>query len=405
MLHVLRNPSYAKLFSAQVIALIGTGLLTVALGLLAFRIAGSNAGVVLGTALMIKMIAYVTVSPVMAALTANLPRKPILIIADVVRAAIALSLPWVSEAWQIYVLIFVLQAASATFTPTFQAVIPEILPDERDYTAALSLSRLAYDLESVLSPMLAAALLTFLSYSNLFLGTVIGFVGSALLVGATALPPHRPDAPAPFLQRLTRGVRIFGREPQLRALLALNVVVAACAAFVIVNTVVLVQGYLAMTEADVALLLAAYGAGSMIVALVLPRVLDSVPDRPVMLAGGLALPAALAAIAAVLAALGTDVSWPVLLALWTVSGAANALVLTPSARLLRRASTEESRPAVFAAQFSLSHACFLLTYPIAGTLGARLGLATTAGILAAIGAIAFLAATALWKEPRAVRSA
>ncbi|WP_245792381.1 MFS transporter [Bowdeniella nasicola] len=139
--------------------------------------------------------------------------------------------------------------------------------------------------------------------------------------------------------------------------------------------------------------------------LVLPRVLDSVPDRPVMLAGDLALPAALAAIAAVLAAFGTDVSWPLLLALWTVPGAANALVLTPSARLLRRASTEETRPAVFAAQFSLSHACFLLTYPIAGTLGARLGLATTAGILAAIGAIAFLAATALWKEPRAVQNA
>jgi len=45
MLQVLRNPTYARLFSAQVIALIGTGLLTVALGLLAFDIAGSDAGV------------------------------------------------------------------------------------------------------------------------------------------------------------------------------------------------------------------------------------------------------------------------------------------------------------------------------------------------------------------------
>lgn len=110
MIEVLRNPSYAKLFSAQVIALVGTGLLTVALGLLAFDIAGGNAGVVLGTALTIKMIAYVAVSPVMSALTARLRRKPVLVSADLLRMVVALALPMVDQAWQIYVLIFILQS-------------------------------------------------------------------------------------------------------------------------------------------------------------------------------------------------------------------------------------------------------------------------------------------------------
>lgn len=79
---------------------------------------------------------------------------------DLVRAAIALLLPFVTQVWQVYVLIFLLQAASAAFTPTFQATIPDVLPAEKDYTHALSLSRLAYDLESLLSPTLAAMLLT-----------------------------------------------------------------------------------------------------------------------------------------------------------------------------------------------------------------------------------------------------
>ena len=70
------------------------------------------------------------------------------------------ALPFVDQVWQVYVLIFLLQSASAAFTPTFQATIPDVLPDEEDYTRALSLSRLAYDLESLLSPTLAAALLT-----------------------------------------------------------------------------------------------------------------------------------------------------------------------------------------------------------------------------------------------------
>ncbi len=219
MLRVLKNPTYAKLFGAQIIALIGTGLLTVALGLLAFDIAGGDAGVVMGVAMSIKMIAYVAVSPVMIALVARLPKRPVLIAADLVRAGTAVALPFVTEVWQIYVLIFILQSASATFTPTFQAVIPSILPDEGEYTRALSLSRLAYDLESVVSPMLAAALLTVISYNNLFVGTVVGFVVSAILVTAARLPaidaPRRGAVPRPTHRRhptVLAGARTAGPD-------------------------------------------------------------------------------------------------------------------------------------------------------------------------------------------------
>lgn len=59
MLSVLKNRTYRHLFTAQVIALVGTGLMTVALGLLAYELAGADAGAVLGTALAIKMLAYV----------------------------------------------------------------------------------------------------------------------------------------------------------------------------------------------------------------------------------------------------------------------------------------------------------------------------------------------------------
>ena len=73
MLAVLRNRTYRHLFLAQVIALLGTGLATVALGLQAFELADGNAGAVLGTALAIKMIAYVVVAPIATAFTEQLP--------------------------------------------------------------------------------------------------------------------------------------------------------------------------------------------------------------------------------------------------------------------------------------------------------------------------------------------
>src|SRR5829696_9517832 len=182
MLAVLADRTYRHMFTAQVIALTGTGLLTVALGLLAFQLAGENAGAVLGTALAIKMIAYVAVAPVVGGFADRLPRRAFLVAMDLVRAGIALLLPFVTQIWQVYVLIFLLQSASAAFTPTFQATIPDVLPDERDYTRALSLSRLAYDLENLLSPMIAAALLTVITFNYLFMGTVIGFLASAALV-------------------------------------------------------------------------------------------------------------------------------------------------------------------------------------------------------------------------------
>ncbi|GEP28697.1 MFS transporter [Cryobacterium levicorallinum] len=399
MLEVLRNRTYRRLFSAQIVALIGTGLLTVALGLLAFDLAGGDAGIVLGIALTIKMLAYVGIAPVISALTAHLPRKMLLVSADVLRAIVALSLPFVTEAWQIYVLIFVLQAASATFTPAFQALIPAVLPDESEYTRALSLSRLAYDLESLLSPILAAALLTVISYHSLFVGTVVGFVGSALLVLTTTLPTHRVATPTPFLDRLTRGVRVFWRTPELRALLAMNMVVATSTGMVIVNTVVLVQSHFGRAQSDFALALACYGFGSMLVALALPRVLERFDDRNVMLLGCAVLPVGLLSLAGIVVAPATPLTWSGLLVIWFVLGAATSSILTPSARLLRRSSDETNRPAVFAAQFSLSHACFIVTYPLAGILGAVLGLAPTAGVLAGIGILAGIIALRTWSAP------
>lgn len=391
MLQVLANRTYRHLFLAQVIALVGTGLATVALGLLAYDLAGANAGAVLGTALAIKMIAYVGVAPVAAAFAERLPRRTMLVFLDLIRAAVAILLPFVSEIWQVYVLIFVLQSASAAFTPTFQATIPDVLPDEKEYTRALSLSRLAYDLESVVSPMLAAALLTVISFHSLFAGTVVGFLVSAALVVSVALPSPKATERRGIYDRTTRGMRIYLATPRLRGLLALNLAVAAASAMVIVNTVVLVQAGFGLSQRSTALALAAFGGGSMIAALLLPRLLDEMPDRKAMLAGASVLVLGLF--------IGVTVqSYVFLLPLWFMLGLGYSLTQTPSGRLLRRSSQPEDRPALFAAQFALSHACWLITYPVAGWLGAKAGLPVTFVALGLIAAVAVFCAMRLWPE-------
>ena len=211
-LRVLRDRVYARLFAAQVVALVGTGLATVALGLIAYDLAGRDAGLVLGGVFALKMLAYIVLAPVAAAALARVPRRTVLIGADLARLVIALTLPFVGEIWQVFVLVFLLQAASAAFTPTFQSVIPQVLTDEDDYTQALSLSRLAYDLEAIVSPLVAAVALLVVTAPTLFIGTAIGFAASALLVLTSALP-RRLGSPR-RVQRVRRySASVPGQRP------------------------------------------------------------------------------------------------------------------------------------------------------------------------------------------------
>ncbi|MFE6051453.1 MFS transporter [Kitasatospora sp. NPDC056446] len=405
MLSVLRDRTYRHLFTAQAVALVGTGLATVALSLLAYRIAGGGASAVLGTALAIKMVAYVAVAPVAGALAGRIPRRALMVAMDLTRACVALTLPFVDAVWQVYLLVFLLQAASAAFTPTFQATIPDVLPAERDYTDALSLSRLAYDLESLFSPALAALLLSVVSYGWLFAGTTVGFLASAALVVSAVLPKPAPaERTAGVYTEAAFGTRLFRATPRLRALLALDLAVAAAGALVFVDTVNVVRDHFHRPAGAVSLALGAYGAGSMLTALLLPRLLARVGDRTVMLPAAFALPAVLAAVTAITAAPAGAGTWAALLAAWALVGAGSSAVLTPGGRLLRRSASDADLPAAFAAQFSLSHACWLLTYPLAGLLAASAGLPVTALALGALALAAAVGAAALWpaRDPDAL---
>ena len=390
MLSPLSDPVYRRLFAAHVIGLGGTGLATVGLALLAYDLAGGNAGAVLGTALALKMVAYVGIAPAVGGIAHAIPRRGFLIALNLARAVFVLFLPFVDAIWQVYALIFALSACSAGYTPVFQATIPDVLPDDDRYTKALSLSRLAYDLENLLSPTLAALLLTVMSFHALFAINGLAFIASALLVVVVRFPAAAPtDRPAGLAANLTFGCRAYLATPRLRGVLLLSLAVAAAGAMVIVNTVVYVRGHLDGSEAATAAALAASGAGSMLAALLLPRLLRWTPERPVMLAGG----------ALMGSGLGLGVLQPgfgALLAVWFVLGLGLSLVQTPIGRVLRDSCRPADQPALFSAQFALSHACWLLTYPLAGWLGAQAGLPATFAALAALVAVATAAAIRVW---------
>lgn len=394
------QPAFRHLFSAQITSLIGTGLTTVALSLLAYDLAGDDAGRVLGSILVLKMVAYLLIAPVAGGMAHLLPRRMWLVGLDVLRAAIVLCLPFVDQVWQIFVLVFVVNAASAAFTPVFQAIIPEILPDEKAYTKGLSYARLAYDLENLASPALAAALLVVWSFDSLFLANSLTFAISALLIMTAQIPQAAPtDRTGGIYANTVFGIVAYLKTPRLRGLLAVYFAVSSVGAMIIVNTVVLTRGILGGAELLTTSFLACAGAGSMCAAFLIPRLIERVGERHLMLAGIVA--AAVAMLLGGILMISDLASVFAFAILWLIAGAGTTFAQTPGGRLVQRSAGDGDRSAFFAANFALSHGGWLFAYGIVGWLGslADLSAAFLASGGMAIGSV--IVAVMLWpKEDR-----
>ncbi|MBT7753129.1 MAG: MFS transporter [Gammaproteobacteria bacterium] len=388
----LNNVTFAKLFTAQIVALVGTGLSTIGLSLLAYDMSGSNAGAVLGIALACKMIAYIFFSPIIGGLVHRFARKKFMIIMDIFRALIVLLMPFVSEIWHIYILIFLLNLFSAGFKPVFQAVIPDILEDEKQYGKALSYSRLAYDLEVLLSPTLAGIALLYFSFSSLFILNSFAFVVSAMIIVITLIPKTKTvERTGNLWNEITFGVVSYLKTPRLRSLLILYVGIASASSMIIVNTVIYVKDYLGGLDSTVAIFFALSGSGSMIAALIYPSLSIKLENKTII-QGGVSITAMSLAI------MSLELSMIPSLICWFFTGLGLSLSQIPAGIIVNMSSNPKDRTAYFSAQFALSHICWFFGYLAAGQLALIFGFSFTSAFLASIITICLIYSILFWPK-------
>jgi MFS transporter, NRE family, putaive nickel resistance protein len=385
-----RNRNFRLLFGAQLISLAGSGVTTVGLALFAYQLTGGeSATAVIGNALTLRILAFLLFSQPAGVIADRVSRKQILIIADLARFGLLALFPFINTVWQVYVLIFAINAVTAFFTPTFEASIPEVVGDEH-YVKALSLSRVAVDVEAVAAPALAALLVALFGVRWVFWFDAFTYLVSALLVLLASVPfvarAGTPLSLRSFLSEVTTGTRILLREPSLRQALALSFAEATAGAAAIVATVTYVRDVLGRSETSFALVMAGLGLGSSLTAIILGRVTGryerdgrdkaALHERRhawaarALIMGGLLLGLIL---------LPNILKPPVIVfsLLWILNGAGQALIAIPSSTLLAEHTKEGERGRAYAAHFALTHACWLITYPAVGHASARWGAPAT----------------------------
>jgi NRE family putative nickel resistance protein-like MFS transporter len=102
----LRDRIFAKLYLSQTISLLGDAFTWVGIALLAFQFGGKHSAAILSTALTLRVTAFIIFGPYAGVLADGIDRKKILHTTHFVRMAIVACLPFVTAAWQIYLLIF-----------------------------------------------------------------------------------------------------------------------------------------------------------------------------------------------------------------------------------------------------------------------------------------------------------
>lgn len=263
----LKNPIFARLYLAQTINLLGDSLTWLGLALLAFELAGEQAGTVLAGALTLRVMAFVLLSPIAGAIADRVDRKRLMMTTHLARMVIICLLPLVTQVWQIYAIVLSLNVFYAFFTPTYTATIP-LITTEDERSPAIALSSATYQLLSVLGPGLAGSIAAFVGTRQVFFLDGITFLIAAILIARLpgALMVNQSQQTARTLNRTVQDIRTGTQclwlDPPIRYALALQLIAAIAGAEILVNTVGYVQGTLNFGKVEYGWVMAAFGIGA-----------------------------------------------------------------------------------------------------------------------------------------------
>lgn len=396
LLAPLRHRSFRLLFGGQLVSDLGDWLDFLALiALIVYRWnLGPSALAALSVAIALP---FAVIAPLSGVWADRLPRKTLMIVADLGRALVVCGLVFAPNLSTILALVFIRGIFSTVFGPARQATIAAVVPQD-DLLAANSLSQLVFQLTKILGPMLGGVLVAAVGPRAAFMVNAVTFLISAALIvqlpniAAAVQTNEKTKEQMPnFWRELREGLSYLIRRRSLFLAVASNSVTLFII-FTFDSLGVLALKELGVGEAFFGITIGSIGLGTVAGAIAIgqwgKRIHPFVTMGAGQIGGGLIV--ALLGVAVTLQARGMSAG----VIVYMLIGLAAAAVFVPYGYVIQVETPPELLGRVFATAGGIQNAFLLLAPPLGAVLAEFWGVGfvfIAAGIaLALLGLVVFL---------------
>ncbi|MBI1737437.1 MAG: MFS transporter [Candidatus Rokubacteria bacterium] len=284
-LRALNHAQFRRFFSAQLLALTGSWMQTVAQSWLVLQL--TNSPFRLGLIGTLQFAPVLLFSIFSGAVADRFPKRRILIATQAMlacQAAALGTLAWTGHAeyWHVGVLAVVVGLAHAIDLPARQSYVAEIVGRE-DLVNAVALNSAAFNAARIVGPAVAGVLIARFGVVPAFAMNSVGFV-VVIAALATLTTEGRPVARpiAGVLAEIGEGIRYALATPRIRVILALLFVVSFAVFNFTVYVPLLARDVLGLGAQGFGFLMAALGVGAVAGALTLGASAAREPSIPLM---------------------------------------------------------------------------------------------------------------------------
>jgi MFS family permease len=270
VIRALRHRDFRLFWGGNFLSNIGTWMQNVAMGWLVLQLATSHAAFWLGLvgfASSLPMLAFSLLGGVIAD---RINRRKLMLMTQSAMMIFAFilwgltALHWMSLPLLV-LLSFVTGTAMALNTPSYQALVPQLVPRE-DLANAIALNAAQFNLSRVAGPTLGGFAMAWFGVQGNFLLNALSFVAVLVALTRISYPPLPPAAGNSMWQDLQEGLGyVFGRK-DLFTLLAMTAVASVLVVPYITFVPLFAKQILHLDARGYGLLMAANGGGAFLAA-------------------------------------------------------------------------------------------------------------------------------------------
>ncbi len=268
---LFRNRNFTLFFIGQIVSNSGTWLQNVAQGVLVFRLTGGSFMVGVTSAALFVPVLFLAL--VGGRLADRFDRRRLLIASQVLALAATGVLAVLAatghvSVWAVIVVAALIGVQYAVSIPTMGALLPWLVEPER-LGQAIGMNSVTYNLARVIGPVVAAAAIAWLGFAWAFGLNSLSFVAliAALLMIRLPRAP-RAERPGGSIREV---MSLAWRSPRLRLMLAAVAAISIASDPVITLAPAFARHVFHRRGADAGLLVAAFGAGAILSAVLLAR--------------------------------------------------------------------------------------------------------------------------------------